>query len=133
MSSSNNNFLMLAAARYPVSDSMYPEMRARNLRLRGDYVFMLEQCRTNPAYFVRMPNGLDDYPAHCEPFTEDDTKGWITVRRKIRVKRVKTDEELNYEAAQMHDYWEAESVDSQSYVLPSGEHNGALFDIGARF
>jgi len=133
MSSSTNNFAMLAAARYPVSDSMYPEMRARNLRLRGDYVLMLEQCRSNPAYFVRMPNGLDDFPAHCEPLTEDDTKGWTTVRRKIRVKRVKTDEELNYEAAQMHDYWDAESVDSIHYALPTGEHNGALFDIGSRF
>ena len=130
MSSSSST--MLAATRDPVSDSMYPEMRARNLRLRGDYIFLLEQCRTTPAYQVILPTG-DHYPAHCEPFTEEDNKGWSTVRRKIRVKRVKTDEELNYEATQMHDYWEAESVDSQSYVLPSGEHNGALFDIGARF
>jgi len=131
--SSSTNFIMLAAARYPISDSMYPEMRARNIRLRGDYTHLLEQCRSNPAYFARMPNGLDEYPAICEPFMEDDSKGWTTVRRKIRVKRVKSDEELNYEAAQMHDYWEAQSVDSQSYALPSGEHNGALFDIGARF
>ena len=64
---------------------------------------------------------------------EDDTKGWTTIKRKIRVKRIKTEEELEYEAAQMHDYWEAESVDSLNYVLPAGEHNGALFDIGARF
>lgn len=130
--SSTNNFDMLAAARYPVSDSMYPEMRSRALRLRGDYVFMLEQCRSNPAYQVILPTG-DHYPAHCEPLTEDDTKGWTTVRRKIRVKRIKTDEELNYEATQMHDYWEAESVDSIHYALPTGEHNGALFDIGSRF
>ena len=134
MSSSTNNFAMLAASRYPISDSMYPELRARNIRLRTDYIQLLEECRRSPAYFVRMPNGLDDYPCHCEPFAaEDDLKGWTTVRRKIRVKRVKTDEELDYEAAQMHDYWEAASVDSQSYVLPSGEHNGALFDIGSRF
>jgi hypothetical protein len=63
----------------------------------------------------------------------DDNKGWTIVKRKIRVKRIKSNEQLDYEAEQMHDYWEAESVDSQSYVLPSGEHNGALFDIGARF
>ena len=133
MSSSTNKFFMLAAARYPVNDSMYPELRARNVRLRTEYIHLLEQCRSNPAYFVRMPNGLDDYPCHCEPFMEDDLKGWTTVRRKIRVKRVKTDEELDYEAAQMHDYWETTSVDSQNYVLPAAEHNGALFDIGARF
>jgi hypothetical protein len=31
-----------------------------------------------------------------------------------------------------HDYWETGSVDS--YTMPlQGEHNGALFDIGARF
>lgn len=115
---------MLASARYPLESQRV---------LREDYIHLLQQCKSSPAYFARMPNGLDDYPAHCEPYMPDDNKGWITVKRKIRVKRIKSNEQLDYEAEQMHDYWEAESVDSQSYVLPSGEHNGALFDIGARF
>lgn len=115
---------MLASARYPLESQRV---------LRGDYIHLLQQCKSNPAYFVRMPNGLDDYPARCEPYMSDDIKGWTTIKRKIRVKRVKSNEQLDYEAEQMHDPWEAESVDSQSYVLPSGEHNGALFDIGARF
>lgn len=121
---SSSNFAMLASARYPLESQRV---------LREDYIHLLQQCKSNPAYFARMPNGLDDYPAHCEPYMPDDNKGWITIKRKIRVKRIKSNEQLDYEAEQMHDYWEAESVDSQSYVLPSGEHNGALFDIGARF
>lgn len=124
-SSTSSNFEMIASARYPLQSQR---------RLREDYIFALQQCKSNPAYFVRMPNGLDDHPALNEPLMEDDTKGWITVKRKIRVKRVKTAEQLDYEAAQMHDYWETESTDSVHYVLPtSGEHNGALFDIGSRF
>jgi hypothetical protein len=69
---------------------------------------------------------------------EDDIKGWTVVKRKIRVKKVLSEEELEYLAAQMHDNWEAESVDSRGGMLnytsgPVGEHNGALFDIGSRF
>ena len=123
---------MLASARYPVTSSMYPEQRARNLRLRADYIHALDECKSNPAYYVILPTG-DNHPVSSYPLMEDDTKGWTTIKRKIHVKRIKTEEELEWEAAQMHDPWEAESVDSQNYVLPSGEHNGALFDIGARF
>ena len=114
---------MLATTRYPL-----PSQR----RLRDDYIHALEQCRTNPAYQVILPTG-DHYPVSSYPLMEDDIKGWTTIKRKIRVKRIRTEEELEYEAAQMHDYWEAESVDSVHYALPTGEHNGALFDIGSRF
>jgi hypothetical protein len=123
MSSSIQHFTMLASARYPL-----PSQR----RLREDYIHALEQCRVNPAYQVILPTG-DHYPVSSYPLMEDDNKGWTTIKRKIRVKRIKTEEELEYEAAQMHDYWEAESVDSVHYALPTGEHNGALFDIGSRF
>ena len=123
MSSSIQHFTMLASARYPL-----PSQR----RLREDYIHALEQCRVNPAYYVILPTG-DQHAVASYPLMEDDTKGWTTIKRKIRVKRIKTEEELEYEAAQMHDYWEAESVDSLHYALPTGEHNGALFDIGARF
>jgi hypothetical protein len=114
---------MLALARYPLSSQR---------RQREDYIHALEECRVSPAYYVILPTG-DNWPCSSVPFMPDDSKGWTTVKRKIRVKRIKTDEELDYEATQMHDYWEAESVDSLNYVLPTGEHNGALFDIGARF
>ena len=119
----SSNFEMLASTRYPL---------ASQRRLREDYLHALKQCKSNPAYYIELPTG-DHYPVTSYPLMEDDTKGWTTVKRKIRVKRIKTEEELEYEAAQMHDYWEAESVDSLNYVLPAGEHNGALFDIGARF
>lgn len=123
MSSSSSSFEMIAFTRYPLQSQR---------RLREDYIHALEQCRANPAYHVILPTG-DRYPALNEPLMEDDVKGWTTVKRKIRVKRVKTDEELEYEATQMHDYWETESVPSINYALPTGEHNGALFDIGSRF
>lgn len=124
MSSSNSsNFEMLAFARYPLQSQR---------RIREDYIHALEQCRVSPAYHVVLPTG-DRYPAHCEPLMEDDSKGWTTIRRKLRVKRIKSDAELEYEATQMHDYWETESVDSLNYALPTGDHNGALFDIGSRF
>lgn len=117
-----NTMETLAKIRYPDND-----------RLRKEYIHALQQCKANPAYQARMPNGLDDYPCHCEPFMEDDTKGWTTVKRKIHVKKVLSEEELEHLAAQMHDNWEVESVDSIHYVLPTSEHNGALFDIGSRF
>ena len=114
---------MLASARYPL---------ASQRRQREEYARALEECKTRPAYYAILPTG-DHWPCTSEPFMTDDSKGWTTVKRKIHVKRIKTDEELDYEATQMHDYWEAESVDSLNYALPTGEHNGALFDIGARF
>jgi hypothetical protein len=119
----SSNFEMLALARYPLSSQR---------RQREDYIHALEECRVSPAYYVILPTG-DNWPCSSVPFMPDDSKGWTTVKRKIRVKRIKTDEELDYEATQMHDYWEAESVDSIHYALPTGEHNGALFDIGSRF
>jgi hypothetical protein len=120
---SSSNFAMLASARYPLESQRV---------LREDYIHLLQECKSNPAYHARLPTG-DLWACNSVPFMPDDNKGWITLKRKIRVKRIKSNEQLDYEAEQMHDYWEAESVDSQSYVLPSGEHNGALFDIGARF
>ena len=119
----SSNFNMLASARYPL---------ASQRRQREEYARALEECKTRPAYYAILSTG-DHWPCTSEPFMPDDSKGWTTVKRKIHVKRIKTDEELDYEATQMHDYWEAESVDSLNYALPTGEHNGALFDIGARF
>ena len=120
-------FSVLAAARYPLPSQM---------QLREDYIHRLQQCRVAPAYQVILPTG-DHYPVTSYPFMEDDTKGWTTIKRKIHVKKVKSDEQLDYEAAQMHDYWEAASADSWTMALPvtapTGEHNGALFDIGSRF
>ena len=125
--SSSTNFSALAAARYPLPSQM---------QLREDYIFRLQQCRTTPAYQVILPTG-DHYPVTSYPLMEDDTKGWQVVKRKIHVKKVKSDEQLDYEAAQMHEYWEAASADSWTMALPvtapTGEHNGALFDIGSRF
>jgi hypothetical protein len=106
------------------------------MQLREDYIFRLQQCKLNPAYQVILPTG-DHYPVTSYPLMEDDTKGWTTVKRKIHVKKVKSDEQLEYEAAQMHEYWETASADSWTMALPvtapTGEHNGALFDIGSRF
>ena len=131
MSSSTNNASTVsaaAAARYPLPSQ---------IQLREDYIYRLTQCRVAPAYHVLMPNGLEPSPCRCEPFMEDDTKGWTTIKRKIRVKKIKSDEQLDYEAAQMHDYWETASADSWTMALPvtapTGEYNGALFDIGSRF
>ena len=130
---SSSNFISMALQRYPVNDSMYPEQRARNLRLREEYVRALEECKVSPAYHIQLPSG-DMHPCKCEPFMEDDTKGWTTVKRRVRVKREISDEELEYLASLPNrDYWETGSVDSHSYQLTGGEHNGALFDIGARF
>jgi hypothetical protein len=111
----------MAAARYP-----------DNFTLRQDYIRALEECARSPAYHVLLPGG-DRFPCHCEPFMPDDTKGWTVIKRKIHVKKIKTDAQLNYEAAQMHEYWETASADSWTVSAPTGEHNGALFDIGSRF
>lgn len=116
---------MLASTRYPGASLPMK-------RMREDYIKALEECKVSPAYYAILPTG-DHWSLPSVPFMSDDTKGWTTIKRKIHVKRIKTEEELEWEAAQMHDPWEAESVDSQNYVLPSSEHNGALFDIGARF
>jgi len=116
-----NTMETLAKIRYPDND-----------RLRKEYIHALQQCKANPAYYVILPTG-DHWACDSAPFMEDDTKGWTTVKRKIHVKKVLSEEELEYLAEQMHDNWEVESVDSIHYVLPTSEHNGALFDIGSRF
>ena len=121
---SSSNFASLALQRYP-----------SNFKMQADYIHRLEACARSPAYHVLSPIG--EIPCSSQPLMEDDTKGWTTIKRKIHVKKVKSDEQLDYEAAQMHDYWEAASADSWTMALPvtapTGEHNGALFDIGSRF
>jgi hypothetical protein len=119
--SSSNNVSAMAAARYP-----------NNFTLRQDYARALEECRTNPAYYVRLPSG-DMYPCHCEPFMPDDTKGWTTVKRKIHVKRTFTDEELD--AEEDTSGWDDIVHQGRvTYTQSHGyEHNGSLFDIGSRF
>ena len=125
-----DSFTKLAIARYPATFPASPNTRDR---LRRQYVEGLRECRDRPAYSLVLPTG-DHYRAHCEPWTEDDTKGWQVVKRRVRVKRVLSDAELNYMASMpTQDYWETGSVDSYTMPLQGGEHNGALFDIGARF
>ena len=98
----------------------------------------IEQCRANPAYFVRA-FGLD-IPCPCYPLMENDTYGWQTVKRggrkARRVKKVKTDQQLEAEA-DMGNWEDVDHVGKATYAYndstPAFEHNGALFDIGSRF
>jgi hypothetical protein len=116
----------LATMRYPT-----------DYRLRKEYIRALEECKSNPAYYIILPTG-DHWSCSSVPFMEDDIKGWTKVKRKIHVKKVLSEEELEYLAAQMNENWESTSVDSRGGLMnpmtgPVGEHNGALFDIGSRF
>jgi hypothetical protein len=130
---SSSDFVSMALERYPVNDTMYPEKIARNLRLRVEYVQALAKCESNPPYYIRLPSG-ELFPCKCEPLMEDDVKGWKIVKRKIRVKREMTEEELEYLAStNTREYWENESLDSHGHPMQGHDHNGALFDIGARF
>lgn len=104
-----------------------------NKKDQVEYAVALHNCRVDPAYRVKLKSG-EMIPVSSYPLMSWDSKGWTTVRRKIRVKRVKTDEELDYEAEL--DNWEpVEHYGRGTYVDagPALEHNGALFDIGSRF
>jgi hypothetical protein len=137
----------MAASRYPISSTMYPELRARNLRLREAYERALEDCRLAPQYSVLTPVG--EMTCTTEPLMEDDTKGWKTVRRCMktcrrhqcrscdrgtsRQARVRTNEQLD-EEADLDNWDDIEHYGRATYAnAPVFEHNGSLFDIGSRF
>lgn len=122
----------MAELRYPINDSMNNNERYQQKERREDYIFALRECKTNPAYQVRLPSG-DMWPCHCEPLMDDDTKGWRVVNRKVRVRKTFTDEELD--AEENTDHWD--DIVHQGRVTYTGaaahEHNGSLFDLGSRF
>ena len=99
----------------------------------NEYATELQECRRNPAYHVILKGG-DIFPVSSYPLMSWDTKGWNTVRRKIRVKKFKTDEQLD-EEADLDNWEDVEHYGRATYVQtgPVAEHNGALFDIGSRF
>jgi hypothetical protein len=66
----------MAAARYPITSSIYS--KSDIIQLRSDYVAGLRECKARPVYFARTSAG--DLPCHCEPLTLDDTKGWQMVK-----------------------------------------------------
>lgn len=115
-----SNFQSLALSRYP-----------NNSQMRADYIRALEECKLNPAYYVDTIYGRLTCTSY--PLMPDDNKGWTLVKRKIRVKRVKTAEELDEEAD--IDNWDnVEHYGRVTYTTGQvAEHNGALFDIGSRF
>jgi hypothetical protein len=132
--SSTTKFDLMANEKYPFTEEMSVPDRRDQLKKRALYVERLQECQDRPAYHVLMPNGLEPSPCHCEPLMEDDTKGWQVVKKKIRVKRAKTHEELE-EAANLDSWDDVIHYGRQTYtnVGQTFEHNGALFDIGSRF
>jgi len=66
----------MAAARYPITSSIYS--KSDIIQLRSDYVAGLRECKARPVYFARTSAG--DLPCLCEPLTLDDTKGWQMVK-----------------------------------------------------
>jgi len=104
----------------------------RSPKDRREYAEALLQCRIQPAYQISTPMG--DYPCDCYPLMEWDTKGWTTVKRKVHVKKVWTNEELD-EEADLNNWDYVEHYGRATYANngPTFEHNGALFDIGSRF
>jgi hypothetical protein len=110
----------LAIQRYP-----------RNVSMQNKYIAALIDCQVSPAYHVLTPFG--DFPCPSEPLMEDDTKGWEVVKRKVWVKKVKTNQQLA-EEAKLENWEDVEHYGQATYFTPSAyEHNGALFDIGSRF
>jgi hypothetical protein len=67
----SSNFESLALARYPGNE---------NKERRKDYIRALQECQTNPAYSMMTPMGIY-LPCTCEPYMEDDTKGWQRVKK----------------------------------------------------
>ena len=126
------SFSTIASSRYPVNDKMSFTERRAQLERPEDYAFALGECKANPAYQILLPSG-DAWPCHCEPLMEDDTKGWTTVKRKIRVKRVMSNEELDSEE-NTNNWDDIIHQGRVTYTMgPTHEHNGSLFDIGSRF
>jgi len=98
-----------------------------------EYAEGLRTCRVDPAYHVILKGG-DIHPISSYPLMGWDSKGWTTVKRKIRTKRVKCNEELD-EEADLSNWEDVEHYGRATYAhtAPNYEHNGALFDIGSRF
>lgn len=84
---------------------------------------------TNNPYFAILPTGVN-YPAVCMPY-DDRQSGWRTVKRRVRRAKVKTNAQLEEEAKMEN--WDDEFAHGYYQDAPTGEHNGALFDIGSRF
>lgn len=69
----SSNFEALALARYPGNE---------NKERRKEYVRALQECKTNPAYSILAPGGVY-LPCYCEPYMEDDTRGWQRVKAHV--------------------------------------------------
>jgi len=130
--SSSNKFDLMASTKYPITEEMSIPDRRDQLKKRTIYVERLQECEMMPAYYAATPIG--PMPCHCEPLMEEDTKGWQIVKKKIRVKKVKTHEDLE-EDANLEGWDDVVHYGRGSYtsVGQTNEHNGALFDIGSRF
>jgi hypothetical protein len=110
----------LASKRYP-----------GNINMQNKYIAALIECQVSPAYHALTPFG--DFPCPSEPLMEDDNKGWIVVKRKVWVRKTKTNQQLA-EEAKLENWEDVEHYGQATYFTPSSyEHNGALFDIGSRF
>ena len=98
-----------------------------------EYAEALLECRRFPAYHVQLKSG-DTIPISSYPLLYGDNKGWTTVKRKVHVKKIRTDEELD-EEADLDNWEDVEHYGRATYTQtgPVAEHNGALFDIGSRF
>jgi hypothetical protein len=104
-----------------------------NEKDRREYAAALLECRLNPAYYALTKSG-EVIPVSSYPLMSWDTKGWNTVKRKIRVKKVRSSEELD-EEADINNWDDVEHYGRVTYTqtAPAYEHNGALFDLGSRF
>jgi hypothetical protein len=100
---------------------------------RREYAAALMECRRDPAYYALSKTG-EVIPVSSLPLMHWDTKGWTVVKRKMHFKKVRTSEELDYEA-DLNNWDDVEHYGRATYTNmgPTQEHNGALFDIGSRF
>ena len=74
-------------------------------------------------------------PAVCMAWDDTQT-GWITVKRKVHRKKVRTQAQLEVDA-DINNWEDVDHYGRATYVhndsTQAFEHNGALFDIGSRF
>ena len=54
---SSSTFSTMASARYPITSDMSFSERDAQRERQLDYIFALGECKTNPAYQVRLPSG----------------------------------------------------------------------------
>ena len=119
-------------ARFFIQTSRKPDIKNIDKLLDNLYDNELQKCKQQPAYHIQLPSG-ELYPCVCYPLMEDDTKGWQTVYRRSRRKRVKTQQQLE-EEADVSNWDDVEHYGGDTYVNTNNyEHNGSLFDIGSRF